>query len=105
MTHDYSIELVSLALDAALLRQTAIAQNVANINTRGYQTVGVSFEDQLNPQSIESVKPQLALDPTHKTLDQQIALGVQNATHYRALVKGLNHRFALMALAVHGNQS
>jgi flagellar basal-body rod protein FlgB len=29
------------------MRQQAIAQNIANVNTPGYQRVGVSFESRL----------------------------------------------------------
>ena len=41
------IELLSQLLDVAALRQDVIAQNVANVNTPGYSTLDVSFEDAL----------------------------------------------------------
>ena len=53
LNYDPTIELVSLALDAALMRQTAIANNVANINTTAYQTLEVNFEQQLNGTVVE----------------------------------------------------
>lgn len=105
MSYDNTIELVSLALDAALMRQTAIASNIANANTQGYQTIEVQFEEQLN-QSIETlsdIKPGYQLSETQSGIDEQIALGVKNATQYRALIKGLNHKLAIMKLAVQGN--
>ncbi|HEX7982318.1 MAG TPA: flagellar basal body protein, partial [Duganella sp.] len=42
-----TVGLLSLALDAAGMRQQAIAQNIANANTPGYQRIGVSFESRL----------------------------------------------------------
>lgn len=101
---DNTIDLVSLALDAALMRQTAIATNIANANTRGYQTIGVDFEQQLTDSSETLAKPVYQLEPHQSSIDEQIALSVKNATQYRALVKGLNHKLAIMQLAVQGNK-
>ena len=105
MSHDGTIELVSLALDAALMRQTAIASNVANVNTQGYQALGVNFEEQLLQTEGHNVKPVYVQVDSPVKLDEQIALSVQNATQYHALIKGLNHQLAIMALAVHGNNA
>ncbi|HEV3118597.1 MAG TPA: flagellar basal body protein, partial [Gemmataceae bacterium] len=41
------IQLLTRLLDVAALRQDVIAQNVANVNTPGYSTLAVSFEDAL----------------------------------------------------------
>lgn len=41
------IELLTRLLDAAVLRQNVVAQNVANVNTPGYRIMEVSFEDTL----------------------------------------------------------
>src|SRR5438477_12244099 len=41
------MQLLTRLLDVASLRQDVIAQNVANLNTPGYSTLGVSFEDAL----------------------------------------------------------
>ena len=113
MNNDNTIELISLALDAAIMRQTAIATNVANANTQGYRTIDVSFEEQLTHLSpvdnktkemaFDDVKPVYEQRDTNSSLDEQVALGVQNATQYRALIKGLNHKLAIMKLAVQGN--
>src|SRR4051812_35353868 len=48
-------QLVSLALDASVLRHQAIANNIANGNNPGYAPIKVSFEDQLSS-AIEAVK-------------------------------------------------
>lgn len=105
MTYDPTLELVSLALDASLMRQTAIANNIANANTSGYQTIDVNFEQQLTELSSEfrAVKPFYQASESFSSIDEQIALSVKNTTHYRALIKGLNQKLALMKLALHGN--
>lgn len=110
MSYDSTIELVSLALDAALMRQTAIATNIANANTQGYQTVEVNFEEQLDGRShftdndIASIAhPVYQQSDTHSSIDEQIAFSVKNATQFRALIKGLNHKLAIMKMAVQGN--
>jgi flagellar basal-body rod protein FlgB len=41
------IQLLTKLLDVASMRQDVIAQNMANLNTPGYSTLGVSFEDSL----------------------------------------------------------
>lgn len=110
MESDTTVQLVSLALDATLMRQTAIANNIANINTPDYQTMEVNFEQQLNesylatnPEESLSVKPSYQLSDHHSTIDEQMMLNVQNMTHYRALVKGLNQKLSIMKLALQGN--
>ncbi len=101
---DTTIDLVSLALDASLMRQTAIATNIANINSKDYQTIQVEFENQLfNEESLDNVKPVYTHTDTPVSIDEQIASSVRNATQYRALIKGLNHKLAIMKLALQGN--
>jgi flagellar basal-body rod protein FlgB len=60
-------------LDAIVLRQEAIANNIANLETPGYKRVDLapSFETELerasasgNPAEINSLKPTLAVDST-----------------------------------------
>lgn len=107
MNDDNTIKLISLALDAALMRQTAIATNIANVNTEHYQTMRVNFEEQLtqidNQETSQTIKPFYELSSTFSSIDEQMAMNVQNATHYRALITGLNHKLAIMKLALQGN--
>lgn len=106
MSNDPTIQLISLALDASLMRQTAIANNIANVNTSNYQSMSVNFEQQLKDaglESINAVKPFYEQSATHSPIDEQLSLSVKNATQYRALIKGLNHKMAIMKLALQGN--
>lgn len=104
MSQDQTIELVSLALDAALMRQTAIANNVANTNSRDFQNMEVNFEEQLQDgKALSSIKPFYQMNEEPTSIDKQMALNVQNLTHYRALIKGLNQKLSIMKLALQGN--
>jgi len=106
MNYDATIELISLALDASLMRQTAIANNIANANTQGYQSMEVNFEQQLansEPAFFKETQPFYQVSDRPASMDEQIALSVKNATQYRALIKGLNQKLAIMKLALQGN--
>jgi flagellar basal-body rod protein FlgB len=109
MSSDSTIELIRLAMDASLMRQTAIAHNIANINSVDAQTMEVNFEQQLhdaslqNSEDLDTIHPFYQLSDHHSSIDEQMALNVQNITHYRALVKGLNQKLAIMKLALQGN--
>ncbi len=57
------IELLSRLLDVAAMRQDVIAQNVANVNTPGFQTLDVSFE--------QALQERLMTDPSAAALEIQ----------------------------------
>lgn len=106
MIEDKTIQLVSLALDASLMRETAIANNIANSNTKDYQYMVVNFEEQLREgRELENLRPRFETSETQNSIDQQMALNVQNMTQYRALIKGLNHKLSIMKLALEGNNA
>jgi flagellar basal-body rod protein FlgB len=60
------------SLDASMLRQRAIANNIANATTPGYRRVEVSFEDQLR-QALDRTRIQGA-----RTSDKHLKLGRPN---------------------------
>ena len=47
-TGRYTYELIKRALDVSHLRGKAIANNIANINTKGYKRINVTFEETLS---------------------------------------------------------
>ena len=71
-------QLARKLLDAAVLRQQAIASNIANAETPGYRRLDISpdFAQQLKSQmaagdfskSASSLEPQIAEDPTARSL-------------------------------------
>lgn len=107
--------LLSMALDAATLRQQAIAQNIANANTPGYRRMAVTFESQLNaltdanghvrqPAAHEAsgMRPVMAFaDGDGKVaLDTEVAHLSETVLHHQALLKALNKHFALLSTAI-----
>ena len=118
-TESVTLQLVSKALDAASLRQQAIAANIANVSTAGYRPVRVSFEDQLqaarsqlntggklDTSVLSSLQPRLVetgetvTGDSTATLDIQTAELARNAIQYQALLKGLSHHFAMMSTII-----
>lgn len=111
-----TVGLLSLALDAAAMRQQAIAQNIANANTPGYQRIGVSFEDHIDqlkqavrqgqlppPAGLASFQPMF--QPVGSAgdgvpLEMEMAALSENTLHHQALLKALNKHMALVSLAI-----
>jgi flagellar basal-body rod protein FlgB len=110
---------LALALDAASLRQQAIAANIANANTPGYAPLRVSFEAQLDDArralaldgrldatALEGVQPSLETEAADAGLspgvliDVEVAEMAKNSVQYQALLKGLSSHFALLSAAV-----
>lgn len=109
---------LSKALEAASLRQQAIAMNVAGANSVGYTPLRLAFEAQLEearaslrergsvaPRDLEELRPALEPDVDRAgtavpvQLDVQMADMARNAVHYQALAQGLSRHFALLSAA------
>ncbi len=110
-----STELLSLALDAALLRQQAIAHNIANANTPGYRPLSVRFDQLLVQQreqlqqgrklaltSLAGYAPQLVQSeqPAPVVLDEQATQLAGTVFHHQVLLRAVTKQFALMSLAM-----
>jgi flagellar basal-body rod protein FlgB len=110
---------LGLALDAASLRQQAIAANIANHATEGYVPQKLDFEAQMQEarRAIESrgsldsfalagvrleLEPVLDAQgqPAKVHLDEQVADMAQNSVQYQILAKALNRHFAILSAAV-----
>jgi flagellar basal-body rod protein FlgB len=111
--------LVLLALDAAAMRHQATANNLANIHSTGYQAQRVNFEEQLSalrhavearapvePAAVDQVRPFIEYDATRAIdsiagmIDMEVVKLSQNAVHYQSLLKALDKRGSILALAV-----
>jgi flagellar basal-body rod protein FlgB len=111
--------LVMLALDAATLRHQATANNLANIHSTGYQPQRVNFEEQLTalrhavatrapvtPGSLDQVQPFIEADAGRRSgsiaamMDMEMVKLSQNAVHYQSLLRALDKRGSILALAV-----
>ena len=111
-----TVDLLKLALDAAGMRQQAIAQNIANANTPGYQRIGVSFEHRIaelqqavRQGQVPSLAGMAAYQPAFETvgvagepvaLDMEMAALSENTLHHQALLKALNKHLALIGTAI-----
>ena len=110
---------LGLALDAAGLRQQAIAANIANVHTEGYTPLQVDFEAQLDAArralhtrgsvdaiSLAQVQPLLTMTPAAEgaraevRLDEQMAALAENSVQYQSLLKGLARQYAILSMAV-----
>ena len=110
--------LLSLALDAAGMRQQAIAHNIANVNSPGHQRVSVSFESRMaalrgpdgkvaHPSlaDLSNYRPafeyaQVGSAENTVALDQELAQLSETTLHQQALLKALNKHFALIGMAI-----
>lgn len=111
-------ELIKKGLDASSLRSKVIANNIANINTKGYKKYFVSFEDTLQksiddiemktnderhiksvPESGEiSIKQDITSsmreDGNNVDIDNEMANQAANTLMYNALISQINNRLA-----------
>ena len=110
---------LGLALDAADMRQRAIAANIANHATAGYVPLKVNFESQMeearrvlnssgsvDAASLAGVRLELqpAVDargqPMKVQLDAQVADMAQNGVQYQVLTRALTRHLAILYTAV-----
>lgn len=110
-----TVPTLSLALDAAVMRQQVIAHNIANAHTAGYIPQRVSFEAALDTAAADAGRSDsagaLSLEPRFEAvagpsvdgavrLDGEMAAMSQNSAHYQALLKALNRHLSVLASAV-----
>lgn len=116
MFESITLQAVTSALDATLLRQEAIATNVANAATPGYVPVRVEFESHLaaarsaladgEPLDASMLSaPSLVASSIRNgeqgpRLDQQMSDMMTNSVRYQSLVKGLGDEYKLIATAM-----
>ena len=110
----------SKALDATVLREGAIANNIANLETPGYKRVDLapSFETELarasvsaDPQQINSLQPSLAVDAnaTPSSLDgntvhleSELMQMNQNSMTHALETQLISGMFSRMQMAITG---
>jgi flagellar basal-body rod protein FlgB len=111
------IQLLTRLLDVASLRQNVIAQNVANLNTPGYSTLEVSFEDALKEAmghgsrgSVPEVKPEVVpgaggperADGNNVDVDLEMARLQKNAIYFQVYAQMLANDLAQFRSAIKG---
>jgi flagellar basal-body rod protein FlgB len=102
------------ALSGAALRQTAIASNLANINTPGYRRQDVDFQSALQqafaagPDAVDTVQPTIQVDRTSQVradgssvdVDTEAAAQAKNGLTYEALSTVLKARNDILQIAM-----
>jgi flagellar basal-body rod protein FlgB len=110
------MQFLAKLLDVAAVRQEVIAQNIANVNTPGYSTLGVSFEDALNGAAAAgtpptAVAPEIAptsggltrADGNNVDIDLEISRLQKNAIYFQVYTQMLANDLAQFRSAIRGN--
>lgn len=111
--------LLGLALEAATMRQQAIAHNIANVNTPNYTPIDVRFDEKFAElmTQFKDDRPHAAInlddyrpafekaDPDSVAaapvaLDREMSKLSENVLHHQALLKMLNKHFTILNMAV-----
>lgn len=99
-----TLAVTTRALDLLQMRQSYIAQNIANASTPGYRPVAFEFEDALRSaaatgriDAVETVSGNLIEHAEGGTvrLDLELAEATQTALRFSALIEMLGRQFAL----------
>lgn len=118
--YDY-VNVLDKAADASWMRQEAISNNIANVNTLGYKRQDVAFEDSLQEaisnsryRSTDEKVANLSkadlrirsytdssgfsyrLDGNNVDIDTENAALARNQLKYNALVDSINHEFSMI---------
>ncbi len=109
------INFLEAGLKAENLKQKVISNNVANLQTRGYKTVDVKFEDLLskamksgkdfNIKDIEAelYKPQntpVKANDNDVSLENEVGKMVKNTLRHKTYVRILAKKYSQMELAI-----
>lgn len=110
---DPTQNLLGAALRGAAARQSALAQNLANANTAGYQRVDVDFHSVLSKAAAAGDETaavafdaqaddaaQMRLDGGTVDVDREAAELAANGLEYQALVAVANGRIAIIQSAL-----
>lgn len=103
-------DLVKMGLDAATLRANAISQNIANINTPGYKSKYVTFEETLKENSKtgpkitleESNVTSLRTDGNNVDLEVEKVNQASNSLQYNALITVMNAKLSTAKSVING---
>lgn len=101
------------ALDGLFMRMAAIAQNIANVNSPGFQPMGVKFEDALakaansGTEAVDALRFEFTAGRPYaasedRRTDLMIADAATTSMRYSALVDMLSRRLALREGAIGG---
>ena len=114
MFGDVSTSALKVSVAGLAARQTAIADNIANIETPGYQARKVKFEEALssavkNGRAPLSVTPsvQKSLEPTrlngsNVNLDEETLSHIDTTMRYQLTLRAMDSKYGLLRDAIKG---
>lgn len=113
---DLAYDLIKKELDATSLRQSVIANNIANINTSNFKGSDVVFEDKLKDAidtygqntDLSSVEPEVVQDNSTSfredgnniDIDKEMTEMTQNNIMFDALVNQLDTKMGIMRYVI-----
>ncbi len=114
MFDDVSTSSLRVAIGGLSARQTAIADNIANIETPGYQARKVKFEEALTqavaagdpvstilPSTARSLEP-TRLNGSNVNLDQETLSQVDTFMRYQLAIRALDGKYGTLRSVIKG---
>ena len=122
MLQDITQVVLARALDATAMRNRAIANNVANVETPGYTRQDVAFEghlkvaldsmradEPLSVTDVKSVQPESTIDgaqPVRENgnnvdMDREMARLAENSIRYQAILQSLSIKGSMLRTAIY----
>ncbi|WNM24549.1 flagellar basal body protein [Demequina capsici] len=105
-----SFDAMSSALDALSLRQQTIADNIANVQTPGYQARRVAFEDALKSAVARgsgqvSATVGVSVEPTREdgnnvNLDTETVSNIDTGLRYQLASQAMSNEFSQLRTAI-----
>jgi flagellar basal-body rod protein FlgB len=111
---DLSSSSLRVAVAGLAARQTAIANNIANIETPGYQARKVEFEDALRGAVARGASPsgvapsaRTSLEPTrlngsNVNLDEETLSHIDTTMRYQLTLRALDSKYGMLRDAIKG---
>ncbi len=112
---DSIIALIEAGIRAESLRQKAIANNVANLETPGYRRIDVKFEEllaksldssgsvdlsELEPQIYQPKQTLVKSNGNDVSLEGEVGAMIKNSLRYKTYIRLLNKRYRQIELAM-----
>ena len=108
-------DFLEAGIRAESLRQKAIANNIANLETSGYRRIDVKFEEllakalnssesvdlsELEPQIYQPLQTPVNSNGNDVSLESEVGQMVKNSLRYKAYIRLLNKKYRQMELAM-----
>ncbi|HUS71997.1 MAG TPA: flagellar basal body rod protein FlgB [Sedimentisphaerales bacterium] len=109
------VDLIEAGIRAESLRQRAIANNIANLETPGYRRIDVKFEEllakalnspgvvdmsEVEPQIHQPKQTPIKSNGNDVSLEGEVGQMVKNTLRYKAYIRLLNKKYSQIELAI-----